>query len=283
MKQIVRNWTNDKAFDLNRMRLTIGDAKGPALANKRESLLVALKAANADVDQKIKVVFKDLGRQVSWTTVFLVEYFGPILVSCLFAVFQKQIYGESRELNLSQKLGFLMLVGHYVKRELETLFVHRFSNDTMPFFNLFKNSFHYWVLNGSAAYFLLHPKYSAPEWASDSTKQILFGLFWLFEFMNGMCHITLRNLRPPGTRERNIPYGWGFSQISCANYFWEALCWITFSIQTQVAMGYVFTLVSAGQMFLWAIKKHKAYKKDFGTKYPRRSCMFPGDTMIMKI
>ena len=156
-------------------------------------------------------MFKDLGLQISWKLVFLVEYFGPILVSCLFMAFQKQIYGEAKEMNLSQKLGIAMLIGHYIKRELETLFVHRFSNDTMPFFNLFKNSFHYWVLNGSSAYFLLHPKYTSPAWLDDKMKFLLFGLFWVFEFMNGMCHITLKNLRKPGSSERGIPYGWGFS------------------------------------------------------------------------
>lgn len=168
-----------------------------------------------------------------------------------------------------------MLVGHYIKRELETLFVHRFSNETMPFFNLFKNSFHYWVLNGSSAYFLLHPKYTSPSWASDNVSVVLFVLFWIFEFMNGQCHLVLKNLRKPGTRERGIPYGWGFSQISCANYFWESLSWLTFSISTQVAMAYVFTLVSFGQMLIWAIKKHKNYKKEFGDKYPKRYVMVP--------
>ena len=228
------------------MRLTLNDSKGAALSNKKQNLFEALEAAKVDLDKPIKLVFKDLGLQISWTTVFLVEYFGPILVSCLFYLFQKQIHGEAKELNFTQKLGFIMLVGHYVKREFETLFVHRFSNDTMPFFNLFKNSFHYWVLNGSSMYFLLHAKYTEPAWASDSLRMALFAAFCAFEFMNGMCHITLKNLRKPGTTERGIPYGWGFDQISCANYFWESLSWLTFSIVTQVAMAYVFTAVSFG-------------------------------------
>lgn len=169
-----------------------------------------------------------------------------------------------------------MLVGHYLKRELETVFVHRFSNATMPFFNIFKNSFHYWILNGCGImYFLLHPLYTAPEWCSEEIAYGLFGAFWVFELMNFACHVTLRNLRKPGTTERNIPYGWGFGMVSCANYFWEALCWITFSVMTQVLGAYFFTLCSAGQMFIWAKKKHSNYKKEF-PDYPKgRTAMIP--------
>jgi very-long-chain enoyl-CoA reductase len=47
-----------------------------------------------------------------------------------------------------------------MKREVETLVVHRFSHDTMPLFNLFKNSFHYWITGGVfMAYFLYHPQF----------------------------------------------------------------------------------------------------------------------------
>lgn len=124
-----------------------------------------------------------------------------------------------------------MVLGHYVKRELETLFVHRFSNDTMPFTNVFKNSFHYWIIFGLInMYFFLHPEYTAPKWASDKTFIIIFIAFIFFELMNLMCHITLRNLRKPGSTERGIPKGYGFGLVSCANYFWEALCWLMFAL-----------------------------------------------------
>jgi len=170
-----------------------------------------------------------------------------------------------------------MLFFHYMKREFETLFIHRFSNDTMPFFNVFKNSAHYWILLGvGAMYFLLHPKYTPPAWATNGTHNALLGAFLFFESMNFMCHVTLMNLRKPGSSERGIPKGWGFNQLSCANYFWESLCWLTFSISTQCFGSYFFWFVSTGQMLDWALKKHKRYKKDFGDKYPKgRKAMFP--------
>jgi very-long-chain enoyl-CoA reductase len=100
---------------------------------------------------------------------------------------------------------------HYVKREFETILVHRFSNDTMPFMNIFKNSTHYWVFFGLFnMYFFLHPDYTAPVWASDSFFIGSTVLFCIFEFLNLQCHLVLKNLRKPGTTERGIPQGWGF-------------------------------------------------------------------------
>lgn len=45
------------------------------------------------------------------------------------------------------------------------------------------------------------------------------------ELSNLLTHITLRNLRPAGTRRRAIPYGYGFDLVSCPNYFFETVAW----------------------------------------------------------
>ena len=131
-----------------------------------------------------------------------------------------------------------MVLGHYIKRELETLFVHRFSSETMPFTNVFKNSFHYWIIFGLInMYFFLHPNYTPPSWATESTFKIIGAFFVLFEFLNLMCHIQLRNLRKEGSTQRGIPKGWGFGLVSSANYLWEALCWLMFAVQSNVVGG----------------------------------------------
>ena len=101
--------------------------------------------------------------------------------------------------------------------------------------NLFKNSFHYYGLFGFLTmYFYLHPDYTPPTWATPTVYYGCTALFCIFEFLNLMTHITLKNLRKPGTTERKIPHGWGFGMVSSANYLWEACAWITFCLQAQV-------------------------------------------------
>ena len=169
-----------------------------------------------------------------------------------------------------------MAILHYTKRELETFFVHRFSSETMPYTNVFKNSAHYYGLFGFLTmYFYLHPDYTPPAWATPAIFYGACALFCVFEFLNLMTHITLKNLRRPGTTERNIPYGWGFGLVSSANYLWESLAWLTFVVQAQVIGGYVFLLASIYQMAVWAVKKHQRYKKEF-PNYPKgRKAIFP--------
>lgn len=59
------------------------------------------------------------------------------------------------------RIVFILIIFHFVKRELETLLVHRFSSSTMPRRNLFKNCFHYWVLGGvNMAYWIYGPWFS---------------------------------------------------------------------------------------------------------------------------
>jgi len=157
---------------------------------------------------------------------------------------------------------------HFVKRELESLFVHRFSNGTMPITRLPLNCLHYWVIFAAmVGYFIFHPKYT-PPFTRPEAIYAFSALFMLFEILNFQTHLVLRNLRPRGTKQRGIPQGWGFQLVSCANYLWETLAWITFVVMTQTVTGWVFVAVAFYFMSNWALKKHKLYRKEF-PDYPR--------------
>ncbi|PVU90540.1 hypothetical protein BB561_004837 [Smittium simulii] len=225
------------------------------------------------------LIVKDLGPQISWTLVFLVEYAGPILIHSFFYHFSSLAYGKVFEHSKPQKYLYFMALFHYFKRELETVFVHRFSLSTMPYTNIFKNSAHYYILGGL---FIAYPNYSPilaegspfASSISDLTLYLSLSLFLFFEFSNLITHITLRNLRPAGTTIRNIPKGYGFDLVSCPNYLFEIMSWVAYSLISR-AYIWVFIAFSTFQMFSWAIKKHKRYIKDF-SDYPKtRKAIFP--------
>lgn len=255
-------------FYPERQQFNIGEARGPML---KDGTL-----ASNNLQTSSTVFFKDLGPQISWRLVFVIEYLGPILIFPLFYCLPGIFYGDANpQRHLVQKVAFWLTIIHYVKRELETLFVHRFSNATMPIFNLPKNCFHYWVIFGvSVGYFLFHPKF-APRFTDETTIYGLAALMCVFELLNLKTHIILRDLRPRGTKVKGLPVGWGFGLVSCANYFWETLAWTTFSVLVSCATAWIFVVVAFLQMAQWALKKHAAYKKDF-KDYPRiRKAILP--------
>ncbi|WFD01916.1 very-long-chain enoyl-CoA reductase [Malassezia obtusa] len=167
-------------------------------------------------------------------------------------------------------------------RELETIFVHRFSNATMPMFNIFKNSAHYWLLSGVllavGVYSPYHGAQAVRHSYSSNPVFLAFtvGLWALAELGNLHSHLILRSLRPAGTRVRKIPYGGLFSLVSCPNYFFEVLAWAAVTVLTSSFAALLFTVVSAAQMTIWAIKKHQNYRREFAGQYPKdRKIMYP--------
>jgi very-long-chain enoyl-CoA reductase len=148
---------------------------------------------------------------------------------------------------------------HYVKRLSESIFVHRFSRDTMPLTNIFKNCTFYFIGFGITINLLLSPGYVAPSWTSPTLCYLLLVLFILFEYLNGACHLIQRNLRRPGTTERGIPSGCGFTYVSCANYWWETLCWFTFFLLDGSWMAFVFWGCGLVVMSIWALRRHERY------------------------
>jgi len=222
------------------------------------------------------LLFKDLGPQIGWRTVFIIEYLGPIVFYCFFYLRPDFIYGKGAALkpyHPVQQIAFYLFVAHFIKRELETIFVHRFSLSTMPIFNLWKNCAHYWTAGLLIGYFMNRPEYTGP-----SNPTLIWGSVaaWVaFEVGNAITHIQLRNLRKPGTKERRIPTGFLFELVSCPNYTFEIAGWAAFSALTQSIPALGFTVVGAAQMLVWARKKHYRYRKEFSTYPKSRKVLVP--------
>ncbi|KJZ80447.1 hypothetical protein HIM_00297 [Hirsutella minnesotensis 3608] len=226
-----------------------------------------------------EVLVKDLGPQVAWRTVFLVEYLGPLLIHAAFVAARPYIYaGADGPMSSTQWLSFAMVMAHFVKRELETLFVHKFSANTMPIFNIVKNSFFYWAMAGVVAAYSLYSPRSLAARANLPIVDAVGALIYLFgETGNAMVHLYLSSLRSAGGTERKIPAGWGFSLVTCPNYMYEILSWVGVIIASRDWAVALFIAVGGAQMYTWARGKESAYRKEFGDKYKKkRYVILPG-------
>ena len=281
--------SKETKLNTNRIRLTVKSELSSDKGKKDVALRKNDSLSQFAVDENVHVFVRDLGPQISWKSVIFIEYIGPLLISPIFFFCPKLIYGVDEGHTYRQWLIFIAVMLHYIKREYETLFVHKFSLATMPVFNLFKNCGHYWLLCGClVSYF----GYAPPSWSESGSKldRFLFYnkgiipgdgtwsliLSWLVaEGSNYATHLNLASLRAPGTTERKIPYGYGFTNVSCPNYFFEFWGWVTlFIISGNWAMG-VFTVVGGIKMYFWAVKKHKRYLKEFPNYPKQRGAFFP--------
>jgi very-long-chain enoyl-CoA reductase len=259
-------------FSPHRLRITKG-SDGSAITNSTD-----IAVSQTGLRNRSTIDVKDLGPQISWRTVFIVEYLGPLLFHPFFYFLRPYIYGTTAPPSELQTLSLILVSLHFLKREYETIFVHRFSLATMPARNIFKNSAHYWILSGvNLAFWIYSP--NAPT-AKPSNPQITYlgiALFVIGELGNLSTHYTLRNLRRPGSKDRGIPRGIGFNLVTCPNYMFEVMAWVGIWLVNWSLSTFVFVVIAAGQMAVWARKKENRYRKEFGDKYKRkRFVILPG-------
>ncbi|KAL8789492.1 MAG: hypothetical protein Q9213_001105 [Squamulea squamosa] len=251
---------------IHRIRITKG-SDGSFIPNTP-----SLPISNTGLRDGSSIYVKDLGPQISWRLVYVLEYLGPLLIHPLL------YFLLPSSPSFLQTLSCTLITLHFIKRELETLFVHRFSSATMPLFNLFKNSAHYWLLAGLNIAFWTY-RSSSPA-VGESNPWITWpsvALYTLGELGNLNSHIVLRSLRSAGGNERGIPHGLGFELVTCPNYMFEALAWIGICGVTRSLASVLFAVVAVGQMGVWAQKREMRYRREFGGKYKKkRWVMLPG-------
>jgi len=218
---------------------------------------------------KMTIYYKDLGLQIGWRTTYIIEYLGPLIIISYFFF----NLGPSKA-NTTQILAFIMSTFHYVKRLLESVFVHEFSKNTMPINNLFVNCIYYWILYGVlCGYTLFNEDYI--EGTTRSFMRFLAAfLFFSAEIKNLKCHLILKKLKDNNKGEKGIPHGEGFEYVSCANYFWEFSAWMCFSLFVNIWPFYLFTVLGGLIMMKWAQKRHAEYLKVFQDRYPKNRKAF---------
>ncbi|KAH7278202.1 hypothetical protein KP509_38G029400 [Ceratopteris richardii] len=159
------------------------------------------------------VILKDLGPRVKYSTLFFFLFVG---------------LPEKRVIYPVQTYATIYWCFYYFKRIMETFFVHKFSHATSPLSFVFRNCW-------------------------ETQMYIGFGLGIICQLANFYCHIIVKNLRDPKDQGGyQIPRGFLFNYITCANYTTEIYQGLGFNIATQTVVGYSFLVVVAYIMSDWA-------------------------------
>jgi very-long-chain enoyl-CoA reductase len=267
------------SLPVNQIRLSI-------LSDKRENKVLQDEYQVASYGTGLTLLLKNLGRQIGWRTVFVLEYLGALLLYPMFmlAPVRNLVYSSNPAWQPGpvQQLALGCWIGHYIKRELETLLIHRFSKGTMPLLNLFKNSGYYWAAAVAISFFVNHPLYSPPH--LDVALPALI-CFVVFELLNLVTHVQLASFRSGDDDKRLvIPRGILWDFVTCPNYTFEIFAWLSFAAMTSTAAAYLFALVGFLQMLVWAKQKHSrlcvafppADGKDRKEVFPaRKKLLFP--------
>jgi len=203
---------------------------------------------------------------VSWRTAYLVEYIGPLVIYplFLFPMVREVAYPPSgaRSSTTVQWIVLFCWILHFLKRELETVFLHKFSNDKMPLKSLIKNCLYYWTAGFAVGYTVNDSRHFC---LSGYALYICLVGFLVAEGLNFLAHLHLANLRPGTSKAVRLPTGWMWDYVTCPNYSAEILSWIFFCLLARSFIAAMFTAVGSYQMLLWASKKHA-----------RLCAMFPG-------
>ncbi|NXS47887.1 TECRL protein, partial [Balaeniceps rex] len=230
------------------------------------------------VSSIITLYFTDLGQQVGWTTFFLTEYTGPLLIYLLFYIRLSTIYDQ-----VESTKNFRHPV---VQHLLETLFVHKFSGGHTPLKNMIKvticlsyciNFTHskpcaYCKMQFIISFYFLAFGHRQVSFAALAFLMCEAGNHFINVALAHQNHSGLKACFPSPTYN---PFTWLFLLVSCPNYTYEVGSWISFTVMTQTLPVGIFAFLMVIQMSLWAQKKHKLYLKRFYPEVRRKAAMIP--------
>ena len=206
-------------------------------------------------------------------------YSGPFTI--ITVLFLYKILVKDDPITDIQLISYILLMIHYIKRLFESFFVHRSANEEMSPILLIFGILYYWCFGaGFLEYEILFTDHVNPNYSNSVIPYILSAMMLASEYMNLRCHLVLRDLRPPGTKKRGIPYGYGFDWVTSANFMWEFFTWVIFACLIRTIFSVVFCTIGFVTMSAKAVKNHKRNVEYFDgkkqEKYPtNRKAIIP--------
>lgn len=189
-------------------------------------------------------------------------YFPATIVPLIFAA------PYFRHMTLVQGIVLAMPVLHFLKRSLESLFLHKYSGP-IDLFSVIVISGFYSLISGSIAYF------NGISFAAfDALFVVGVVLYLVGEIGNFIHHAILVKLRG-NTNEYIIPSGGLFDQVVCAHYFFEIIAWIGVIFASRHLIALITVVGMSEYLFARSIKTLHWYRQRFENFPKERKALIP--------
>jgi len=182
-----------------------------------------------------------------------------------------------------QTLLYLCFQAHFIKRELETVFLHKFSANSMPLYMIFRNSALYWLGFGICSATSIYAASSPLRYPVQARSGLGpvdyagFALFLVSEFCNFLVHKHFASLRSRGSTARGIPNCIGSSLVTCPNYMFEVLAWVGVLVIARDSVVAISLFLGSLYMASWSRGKERSLRQQFPDQYKKKRYTFlPG-------
>lgn len=189
-------------------------------------------------------------------------YFFPLVAALGLAL------PELAQVSLVQAVVWSALSGHYAKRCLEVLYVHKYSGP-MEGFTTFSIG-GYYTLVAAGISFLNRWPLPQPDF-----------FFWLglVFFLGGAAgnywhHRQLANLRGE-TRAYVLPRGGWFEYVACPHYFFEIVAWLGLALMSRHLFTGLACVGMTGYLAARSLKTLNWYRQKFPDFPPERKALIP--------
>jgi len=197
------------------------------------------------------------GRSYDKRKTSLLAYGGSALIFTHFFIKR----GLAQPVDLQSSQHFLLLIFlwdlHFVRRCIEAIWVHKFSNLTekIPLFEVIGVIFYYYFFA-----FWIGASANAGNRSIITVPSVLVTVFSvtfvISEIGNLICHIQLRN----NNRLFGWPRGFLFEYVVCPHYFFELTTWVSFALLTMLLSAMAFAFVSFCVLYKFARERLQKYR-----------------------
>jgi len=198
--------------------------------------------------------------KISTRNAMLVLY-TPALIFSVWWMQSQMVNQNGREFFL-----VIMCILHFLKRVVETLFLHRYSGEVAPYISIMI-AFAYVQMAAARLYY----QSLVPAAFYEGHDNLLYVGLVLF-FVGQMGNLYHHYLQTTWKRGKNlqyvVPHGGMFSLIACPHYFFEIIAFFGFSLVAQDLFGFLGTFGVIGNLFGRSVATSNYYRQKFKENYP---------------